>query len=279
MRYHEIINESAATDLAEKLPTLQKYNYDSIDRLMQHVSAKHKMTGEKLHNLFVHKYGHTPDVWIKKLKNHLAEKPIDELEMLDELSLAQMRQELDTNPEFKPFTSNTLQQRPVVQGFAGYEDYEKKKKQKELADKEEMALQMRRPHKPWPRGVSEGNESDTMTDIDHIKDFVKWSIKILHIQKPYPRIRLSRNTLEAQKGHRTGMHKPDENYIWIYIENRNLIDICRTIFHELVHERQGQLGMIKLGDSYPGSPIEAMADMMAGKYIKIYGKRHPEIFQ
>jgi hypothetical protein len=28
-----------------------------------------------------------------------------------------------------------------------------------------------------------------------------------------------------------------------------------------------------------GSPTEAMADMVAGKYIKIYGKDHPEIFQ
>jgi hypothetical protein len=40
-----------------------------------------------------------------------------------------------------------------------------------------------------------------------------------------------------------------------------------------------QLGMIKDGDSYPGSPIEMLADMVAGKYIKIWGKKHPEIFQ
>jgi hypothetical protein len=37
--------------------------------------------------------------------------------------------------------------------------------------------------------------------------------------------------------------------------------------------------MIKAGDSYPGSPIEAMADMLAGKYIKIYGKQNRNIFQ
>jgi hypothetical protein len=37
--------------------------------------------------------------------------------------------------------------------------------------------------------------------------------------------------------------------------------------------------MIKDGDSYPGSPIEMLADMAAGKYIKFYGKEHPEIFQ
>jgi hypothetical protein len=43
--------------------------------------------------------------------------------------------------------------------------------------------------------------------------------------------------------------------------------------------RQGELDMIKPGDSYPGSPIEAMADMLAGKYIKIYGEENRHIFQ
>jgi hypothetical protein len=37
--------------------------------------------------------------------------------------------------------------------------------------------------------------------------------------------------------------------------------------------------MIHPGDSYPGSPIEAMADMLAGKYIKIYGEKNHHIFQ
>jgi hypothetical protein len=47
----------------------------------------------------------------------------------------------------------------------------------------------------------------------------------------------------------------------------------------LVHVRQDELNMIKPGSSYPGSPIEAMADMLAGKYIKIYGKNNHHIFQ
>jgi hypothetical protein len=114
-------------------------------------------------------------------------------------------------------------------------------------------------------------------DVQKIKDFIKWSIITLNIEKPYPKFTLSRDTKKAQKGHYTGMHTGDR--IWVYIENRNLVDIFRTIFHELVHHRQDQLGMIKHGDSYPGSPIEALADMMAGKYMKIYGQEHPDIFQ
>jgi hypothetical protein len=118
---------------------------------------------------------------------------------------------------------------------------------------------------------------DNADQLQQIKDFINWSMKTLNMQKPYPKFTLSRNTKQAQQGHHTGLHQGDR--IWVYIENRNLVDIFRTIFHELVHHRQDQLNMIKDGDSYPGSPIEALADMMAGKYIKIYGKDHPEIFQ
>jgi hypothetical protein len=123
--------------------------------------------------------------------------------------------------------------------------------------------------------VSEGVEGPQ--DVQKIKDFIKWSYKTLNMQKPYPKITISKNTEVAQAGHHTGVHKGDK--IWVYVGNRNMIDIFRTLFHELTHHRQMQLNMIKDGDSYPGSPIEMLADMAAGKYIKVYGKNHPEMFQ
>ena len=120
----------------------------------------------------------------------------------------------------------------------------------------------------------EGGDND-----NQIKEFIRWSIDKLHIQKPYPQFTLSEDTEEAQTNHHTGSNQPEDNSIWVYVGKRNLVDVFRTIFHELVHTRQAQLGMIKPGDSYPGSPVEAMADMLAGKYIKIYGEEHHEIFQ
>jgi hypothetical protein len=45
---------------------------------MQHVCTRHKITGKKLHDMFVQKYGHTPDTWIKKIKNKLAEQGVAE---------------------------------------------------------------------------------------------------------------------------------------------------------------------------------------------------------
>ena len=111
-----------------------------------------------------------------------------------------------------------------------------------------------------------------------VERFVDWTAKKLHLKK-VPKVELSMDTEEAQTNHHTGRHVMGGDTVWVYAKNRNLVDILRTVFHELVHVRQEELGMVKPGASYPGSPIEAMADMLAGKYIKIYGEKNHHIFQ
>lgn len=113
---------------------------------------------------------------------------------------------------------------------------------------------------------------------NEVSKFVDWASQQLHIESP-PKIELSFDTATAQKGRHTGRHEEGSDKVWVYVNNRNLVDILRTVFHELVHWRQSELSMIEAGDSYPGSAIESMADMLAGKYIKIYGKQNPHIFQ
>lgn len=188
----EFIFESPEIELAKKLPSLEKHDYNTIDQLMKKISKKHKITGKALHNLFVKKFHSTPDHWIKN--------------KLDEVDT----KNLDIEQE--------------------------------------------------------------------VKKFAEWAKYRLHI-KSNPVFDLSNDTEDAQNEHHTGAHTEGSNKIWVYVKNRNLVDILRTVFHELVHVRQSELGMIKPGDSYPGSPIEAMADMLAGKFIKIYGEKNRYIFQ
>jgi len=192
MNTTEIIVESAATELAKRLPSLRKHNYDTIDQLMRDIANKHSITGKALHNLFVKKYKKTPNHWIK---NKLDETDTEALDI---------REEVDK--------------------------------------------------------------------------FADWACGILELENQ-PKIELSMDTEEAQTNHHTGRHVDGENSVWVYVNNRNLVDILRTVFHELVHVRQGELDMIKPGSSYPGSPIEAQADMLAGKFIKIYGEKNHHIFQ
>jgi hypothetical protein len=190
----EILVESAASELAKKLPSLAKHDYDTIDKLMRKVAQKHHITGKALHDLFVKKYKRTPDTWIK---NKLDEVDVD-IENLD--------------------------------------------------------------------------------IPDEVNKFAEWAMRRVHLKNPI-KIELSMDTEDAQQNHHTGRHTEGSDTIWVYAKNRNLVDILRTVFHEIVHCRQSELGMIQPGDSYPGSPIEAMADMLAGKYIKIYGEKNHHIFQ
>jgi hypothetical protein len=192
MNTNDIIVETAASELAKRLPSLRKHNYDTIDKLMRDIANKHSITGKALHNLFVKKYKKTPDNWIK---NKLDETDSDELDIEEE-----------------------------------------------------------------------------------VDKFVDWASPILKLEKK-PKIELSMDTEEAQTNHHTGRHVNGENSVWVYANNRNLVDILRTVVHELTHVRQGELGMIKPRSSYPGSPIEAQADMIAGKLIKIYGEQNHHIFQ
>jgi len=246
--------ETAASDLKDRLTAISKPDYNNIDQLMKRISSRYKITGKKLHDIFVSKYGETPDHWIKQYKANLEEESTDE-SMLGFLTspkpAVQKKKEIDYSALRQLAKSDDSSTRV----YRSPAEYEKARSNQRVTE----------------------DEIDNTQNIDQIKDFIRWSLKQLNVQKPYPKFTISKNTKQAQDGHHTGMHSGKT--IWVYVGNRNLIDIFRTIFHELTHERQFQLDMIDDGDSYPGSPVEALADMMAGKYIKIYGKAHPEIFQ
>ena len=131
----------------------------------------------------------------------------------------------------------------------------------------------------WIKGKLDETGNEQNIDIAaEVDKFAQWAMRRVHLKNPI-KIDLSYDTQEAQDNHHTGRHVEGDPTIWVYAKNRNLVDILRTVFHEIVHCRQSELGMIKPGDSYPGSPIEAMADMLAGKYIKIYGEKNHHIFQ
>ena len=193
MLIKDIINESAASDLAKRLPSLAKYDDNILDRIVKKIADKHKLSRKAVHALFLRQYNHTPKGWV--------------MNKLDE----------------------------------------------------------------------EGNETE-ISIPDEAQKFAEWIARRIHLQSTF-KIELSYDTQDAQDNHHTGRHIEGDDTIWVYAKNRNLVDILRTIAHELTHVRQGELDMIKPGDSYPGSPIEMLADMVAGKWIKVYGEQNHYIFQ
>jgi hypothetical protein len=117
-------------------------------------------------------------------------------------------------------------------------------------------------------------------DVNHeaeIKRFINWVYDKENIKGPRPKIIFS-NEKESPEMHHTGWYRKDSNTMWVYTGNRNLIDILRTVAHELTHRKQGAQGRIK-GHSPPGSKLEREADAEAGYLMKLYGAEHPEIVE
>jgi hypothetical protein len=122
-------------------------------------------------------------------------------------------------------------------------------------------------------------KESTYTDHEkQILNFIKWCVKKLKITEKLPEIKFQ-DEKESDDQHRTGYYDDTKDIMWIYTGKRNLIDILRTVAHELTHRKQHEGGRTYPGQSFPGSKIEQQADAMAGILMKLYGKEHPEIIE
>ena len=61
-------------------------------------------------------------------------------------------------------------------------------------------------------------------------------------------------------------------------KNRALVDIMRSIAHELVHHKQFEQGRLKVKPPDIGGEIEDEANAKAGQYIKMFAKDNPSIY-
>jgi hypothetical protein len=71
-----------------------------------------------------------------------------------------------------------------------------------------------------------------------------------------------------------------DGFVKVYVKDRAIIDVCRSIAHELVHHKQNiedRLNDVQ-ADGEDGSPIENEANAVAGIIIRKYGKLHPELY-
>ena len=118
-------------------------------------------------------------------------------------------------------------------------------------------------------------ESETGT----IGEFIKYTIKNLGIQNPPRNLSLSYDNAKAKEMKSFGYFDPNDNKIWVYVGNRNMGDILRTLAHELVHRKQDEDGRISYESGETGSDIENEANAMAGVLLRDFGKQHEEIYQ
>jgi len=123
------------------------------------------------------------------------------------------------------------------------------------------------------------NSVDNMTPekIELTKTFIAFCLKYLKIDEP---VTIYFTGKRGGPIKTTASFFPDDNEIWIYCKNRNMIgDIYRSTAHELRHLKQNIDGEIKDNSGEDGSPEENAANQFSGLMIRKFGKIHPEIYQ
>lgn len=120
-------------------------------------------------------------------------------------------------------------------------------------------------------------EIDNHKKIQELQRFVVWACNKLEI-KNTPKISYSDNLEQVESNRTFGSTAPSGN-IWTYVGDRTPADVMRTLCHELVHYKQFELGLAsELMNSEQKQRIEDVANAMAGRLLREYGKKHVEIY-
>jgi hypothetical protein len=70
----------------------------------------------------------------------------------------------------------------------------------------------------------------------------------------------------------------DEKIIKVCSKGRALVDVMRSIAHEMVHHKQFEQGRLKVQPPDIGGEIENEANAKAGQYIKMFAKQDQTIY-
>jgi hypothetical protein len=124
--------------------------------------------------------------------------------------------------------------------------------------------------------LTEGlNKKDTFAILH---EFVRFAADNLEL-KSLPQFDFVFNTKRSLEHKSFGGYAPGAEHITITVLNRHIMDVCRTLAHELVHYSQDLKKELEDdGAGATGSPQENEANAQAAVIMRNWGKKHPELF-
>lgn len=105
-----------------------------------------------------------------------------------------------------------------------------------------------------------------------IEDFVEFVAEKLRMDE-LPKVEISKNPKFATSNKTFGIYYPDANATTVEVYGRNIVDVLRTIAHEMTHHRQKEVGSHK-----SRTDLEIEATTAAGMLVKLYCEQHPELY-
>lgn len=134
-----------------------------------------------------------------------------------------------------------------------------------------------------PDGVSPStkmflSEQDPVSDEDILKDFIDFVVKELKIEQ-LPVIKLRRDPQWSVMHKTFGRYVDEKNLLEVAWGQRHIMDVLRTVAHELTHRRQHEREDVPMSAGETGSPWENEANARAGILMRDYARLHPEYFE
>lgn len=127
--------------------------------------------------------------------------------------------------------------------------------------------------------INEGLEKNEPNRYNIIKKFIKFAITKIQLTQVPNKLTLSSNTDDARERRSFGTFDPNNNDIWLYVKNRNMADILRTLGHELIHRKQKEDGKLDNNSGDTGSEIENEANAQAGVLLREFGQINNTIYE
>ena len=125
-----------------------------------------------------------------------------------------------------------------------------------------------------PQGMPEEAEPGLKRTIDQ---FAASCIDYLGIKRA-PEIKLHTNTDWSEQTGSFGQYEPETNVLHLATSGRHALDILRTMAHEFTHRKQAEKETLPDNAGETGSPYEDEANAMAGRIMRHWAEKHPEMF-
>jgi GNAT superfamily N-acetyltransferase len=125
--------------------------------------------------------------------------------------------------------------------------------------------------------LREGLLTQEESEVRKVADFVNFAKDCLDINDDVKVELAFEKTPDIRT---TAYYNNGDKRMKIYVKNRAIIDICRSIAHELVHHKQNIDGRLKDAEDpgADGSEFENEANAVAGVIIRKWGRLNPEIY-
>jgi hypothetical protein len=122
------------------------------------------------------------------------------------------------------------------------------------------------------------NEKETPGPEEIIRDFLNFAVEKLNIDH-VPKLRLKKDPAWSTRNHSFGRYDNATGELIVALGNRHIMDVLRTLAHELTHRKQDERESMPPDAGETGSAYENEANAQAGVLMRDYAAMHPEYFE